>query len=392
MASLWKHPNSRYWTACYTSAAIDPRSGRRKQVKRSTKTKNKDDAMRIALEYEALENAIVEGTATAESIRSVLNDLISRLTGQPTTEPSVRDWLARYLKRKDGTVSDDTMIRLGQVIDDFLEFLGPKADSRLALLSTDDLVAFRNKLRDEGRSAKTVNLILKKFLARPIRLAFEEGILVRNPIPAIEPLKGTTTEKGTFSLEHMTRLLATAKGDWRGLILAGFYTGARLGDLVRLKWDAVDLAERTITFRARKTDSKIKIPIHPQLHEHLLTLASNDRADAPLFPTLYDKQSTGRSGLSTTFKAIMTDAGIDAGVARAREGAKGRSTSKLSFHSLRHSFNSVLANAGVPAEIRQLLTGHSSLEMNAAYTHHEFARVQAAIEHLPRFSGGEVIS
>jgi integrase len=50
---------------------------------------------------------------------------------------------------------------------------------------------------------------------------------------------------------------------------------------------------------------------------------------------------------------------------------------------LRHSFNSALANLGVSQEIRQKLTGHTSAEMNAIYTHHELAPLRAAVEMLP---------
>jgi hypothetical protein len=43
--------------------------------------------------------------------------------------------------------------------------------------------------------------------------------------------------------------------------------------------------------------------------------------------------------------------------------------------SLRHSFNSALANAGVSREIRQKFTGHASADMNTLYTRHEFEAV-----------------
>ena len=45
MASLWKHPNSPYWTACYTNSL-----GR--QVKRSTKQRNSKLARKIAEAWE----------------------------------------------------------------------------------------------------------------------------------------------------------------------------------------------------------------------------------------------------------------------------------------------------------------------------------------------------
>ena len=84
------------------------------------------------------------------------------------------------------------------------------------------------------------------------------------------------------------------------------------------------------------------------------------------------------------FKRIMAKAGIDAGVIRERTGTAGRSVSALSFHSLRHSFNSALANAGVSQELRQKLTGHASADMNAIYTHHELETIRTAIKTLPR--------
>jgi integrase len=80
----------------------------------------------------------------------------------------------------------------------------------------------------------------------------------------------------------------------------------------------------------------------------------------------------------------MERAGIDAGVLRERRGEKGRSVSALSFHSLRHSFNSAMAHAGVPQELRQKLTGHATAEMNTLYTHHELQTIRHAVSAIPR--------
>jgi integrase len=67
-----------------------------------------------------------------------------------------------------------------------------------------------------------------------------------------------------------------------------------------------------------------------------------------------------------------------------RHTANGRGNTTKSFHSLRHSFNSGLANAGVGRELRQLLTGHASEKMNELYTHREVEPLRAAIAVLPR--------
>ena len=51
------------------------------------------------------------------------------------------------------------------------------------------------------------------------------------------------------------------------------------------------------------------------------------------------------------------------------QGKGTRNFTRRTFHSLRHSFNSALANAGVAEEVRMKLTGHSSKDMNSRYTH-----------------------
>jgi integrase len=75
------------------------------------------------------------------------------------------------------------------------------------------------------------------------------------------------------------------------------------------------------------------------------------------------------------------------GVARKKDGKLGRNVSRLSFHSLRHSFNSAMANADVPLEIRQKLTGHASQDMNKHYTHLELETVRRAVHSISRLPG-----
>jgi integrase len=54
---------------------------------------------------------------------------------------------------------------------------------------------------------------------------------------------------------------------------------------------------------------------------------------------------------------------------------------------MEHSFNSAMANADVPVEIRQKLTGHASQDMNKQYTHLELQTVRRAVESISRLPG-----
>ena len=71
--------------------------------------------------------------------------------------------------------------------------------------------------------------------------------------------------------------------------------------------------------------------------------------------------------------------------------AKGKGShqfSRRTFHSLRSSFNSALANAGVSQEIRVKFTGHSSNAMNDRYTKLDRKPLGDAIGKLPKLDEG----
>src|SRR5262249_7999104 len=101
-----------------------------------------------------------------------------------------------------------------------------------------------------------------------------------------------------------------------------------------------------------------------------------------LFPSLAQRAT---SLLSKEFRLLMQQAHIEQRVIRERnEDGSGRSVSALSFHSLRHSFSSLLANLGVAEETRMALTGHTTREMQQHSTHRELAILRDAVAVLPK--------
>ena len=99
-------------------------------------------------------------------------------------------------------------------------------------------------------------------------------------------------------------------------------------------------------------------------------------------PKLAERLTGGRRGLSETFKRVVQKAGIDPMTVK----GKGiRKFSRRTFHSLRHSFNSALANAGVPEEVRMQLTGHATPMVNKNYTHLQMGTLKNAMDSMPLF-------
>jgi integrase len=380
MCSLSKdyRGKSKYWTCCYTVA-----DGR--QLKRSTRETDKRKARIICEAWEQAESLGSAGLLTSkEQLRIVLEQTFRRLTGKEIENVTVTGWLTGWLKAEQGAVAQTSFDKYSQIVTAFLAFLGSRAHVALEAVTTEDFLRYRDQQLAQGRAPRTVNFTIRRTLKRAFQAAVDQGYLKRNPVAAVRHLRDAGTEKGVFTPEQIRLLVDSAEGDWKGLILAGYCTGARLGDLARLRWGQVDLEERSVSFTQKKTNAKIKVPVHPELEDFLLSRSVPDDGTKPLFPTLCHLGTSGDYGLSSCFRKVMERAGISGGLARVKTGEAGRNVNRLSFHSLRHSFTSALANAGVPPEVRQKLTGHADAKSHAVYTHHEFQTLRASLEAIAR--------
>jgi integrase len=76
----------------------------------------------------------------------------------------------------------------------------------------------------------------------------------------------------------------------------------------------------------------------------------------------------------------MRKAGVDSQTVK---GAGNQMFSRRSFHALRHSFTSALANQNVSSELRMKLTGHKTEGEHRKYTHHEMDNLRAAVKKIP---------
>ena len=197
-------------------------------------------------------------------------------------------------------------MKYSQVARDFLKYLGKRADLPLTAISIQDFRSYRDKLAEGGRSPQTVNQLLHKTLTIPFNKARRFGLIPMNPLVAIESLSEDPGERDIFTIEQIGSLLEVARDDWRGVILAGFYTGLRLIDITNLKWSNIDVAAGCITLYAQKSKRKkrkIIIPIHddlavgyrPDLRAMWTDLSFPRSPERPLAEAVVFRGSSGRS-------------------------------------------------------------------------------------------------
>lgn len=232
------------------------------------------------------------------------------------------------------------------------------------------------KVRGSDRTirAATANLDLRA-LRRALAAAVRDKLAVSNAAAEVRPLPETdSVERAPFTAAEVRALLdhKETPEEWRGVILLAAHSGLRLGDVVALGRQHVDGTRLVVRPRKTKrtTGKTVSVPLTPPC------LAWIGEKPGHFFPKL---RAAGAGTLSTIFRRIMKRAGVAATVE-----LPGGITASRSFHSLRHSFASWLAEGDIHSDVRQKLTGHSSAGMHAKYTHHD-AALDRAITVLPDF-------
>lgn len=209
--------------------------------------------------------------------------------------------------------------------------------------------------------------------------------LSNNPWKKIRKLEVINHVRRELTVEELERVIKSLSGEMRLLFAVGIYTGLRLGDCCRLSWANVDMVRSIITIIPHKTKSYAKgkpviIPLHAVLAGMLAETPAKVRKGF-IMQEIAAKFNRDPSAVSKKIQAIFEANGIET-KAKDKSG-KGRAQTDVGFHSLRHTFVSLSANAGVPLAIVQAIVGHSNPAMTRHYFHESEAALQSAVAALP---------
>jgi integrase len=381
MASLWKRTNSPYWVCCYTAPDGT-------QLKRSTKEANRGKAMAICVEIERASRLARQSQLTEVQARKIISDIYQRSTEESLPFADTATFLRDWVGSKEVTRAAGTALRYKRTVEDFLTFLEKRAAGPLSGVTHRDVTRFRDEQIKLGKSPATANMAVKT-LRVPFALARRNGLILHSPAEAVELLPSESETRDVFTVEQISALLETKDNEWKGMILLGLYGGLRIGDAARLTWSNIDLPRRTLVFRPQKAHrakqkKNLEVPLHPSLEKYLLDLTTSDDPKAFIFPRLSQKRVGGAGGLSLAFRKLMRSGGVSGDEEVEKKEGKGRRFYALGFHSLRHTFVSLLANQNVSKEVRMKLAGHTS-DAHDRYTHHQLESLRKSIESIPEF-------
>jgi integrase len=375
MASIRKHPRSKFFYACITLP-----DGR--QTQRSTKLTDARKALKFA---EKIEDAARGAKLLERQARKIIAE-IYRLKNDGRTLPgsTARDFFASWLANKKRETAESTARHYRDHLNKFIAALGGKADADLGDITRQDVIAFRDDLH-ERLSATSANQAVKC-----VRMCLKDAgiaeLVDRNVAVGVKHAKhrGEVNARRPFTIPELKKILRAGNAEWRGMILFGLYTGQRLRDIANLTWQNLDLDSNELAFVSRKTGRRMRIPLAAPLQRYIAKLPAGDDPRQPLFPRAFATKRTGT--LSNQFYDIMADAGVVEPRNHSSNGIgrkSGRAFCAVGFHALRHTATSLMKNAGISPAIVQDFIGHDSPAVSAHYTHVDATAKRKALNAMP---------
>ena len=275
------------------------------------------------------------------------------------------------------TAGEGTLGLYQRSLKEFVQWLKAERPSITSFTQIDlqTAVAYMEYVWQSGVSASTYNdkrnalgLITKK-------LANRFGIEV-NPWPQTERKKGVRQVRLPLSREQVADLMKRLEKTDRlpypkeitPLVYLCLFAGMRLTVAVCLEWGSVDLAAGCISYTpaktARTSGIQAQVPILPPLDRALRTLTSGDDSGYVLPEVSAHYKRNPDFVKQHLVKIIQKVTGDGKQESKSQHQ---RSRSQYGVHSLRHTFATEAARAGVPPVYLSLMTGDTLQTLQRFY-------------------------
>jgi integrase len=332
---------------------------------------NPEKAYKIRSELRAYQK-MGEGPQTLAAIRQI-NEVIEQERAIEENAEKVAaltladfftiHYMPRAKKEKRSWLTDEQ--RINKLINPALGHLP------LASIKKADIQDFVDDLAESGAAPSTVKQYMA-IIRRAYNMATEVMVDDQPLFAGINPTKsvklpGVKNARDRFLTgEEAEKLISAAaklqRHDLHDAIVLSLNTGLRMGELRRLIWMDVDFASNMLNVREeaqRKPGGKV--PMNEAARTVLLSRKESSNPTDLVFPPVYGQSL--RENLSHEFKRLADKLGFNKGL-----DAKDRQR-RIVFHSLRHTFASWLAMAGVDIYRIKSLMRHKTLDMTMRYAH-----------------------
>jgi integrase len=234
------------------------------------------------------------------------------------------------------------------------EFASRFGDTPLAEITTWQIEKWK---AEEGKRLNPVTVNRRLTVIKHMfKKAVEWDLAKSNPATSVKRFSVTSERTRFLTQDEIKALLSECEkqvtSPWLlPLVTLALNTGMRQGELLKLKWENVDLERGSITIIQGKTLRRKTVAINKPTHEALEWLRANCYGEFLFMWPWGDR--VGKVTVYDAFKKACSAAKI----------------TDFRFHDLRHTFASHLVMAGVDLVTVKELLGHKTINMTNRYTH-----------------------
>ena len=355
-------------------------NGARKAI--SLKTRNKQQAIKEAEKYVPLLQATSSEVIAAH---------VQHARNLATPEKNLLLYQAweEYEKSPD-RATPDTVSEALAYKSTFAEFVEWVNDPQATLRDITETTAmqYADYMRQQNIAVSTHNRKLKRI--RKVFKVLQEYCSEDNPFqPAVlyrkeREEREQDVHRLSFTREQEQQLRNVLADDHykvlnkpevRVIYYLGMFTGQRMKDCVLLRWSKINLDMNRIWVKQFKTGKEVTIPIAPTLREVLLEALEWKKSDldyvCPNIAMRYNKtnalgKNVGNNLVNIDMLRVIRWIGLEPSV---NVPGRDKKVTVYGFHSLRHSFASYCAEAGVPQATVVSILGADSEIVTKYYTH-----------------------
>ena len=329
---LAKHHKSPYYQIVYFT------DGKRNSI--STKTKVKSEAMEFLLNFK-------------NSLADEPQEKINRQKVEPSI--TVAEFKQEYISYLTPTKSSHYISSINYSFREFINFVGDIPITKIDIRIIDKFI-----ITSYSRTQRGAHLFYRTLKAA-LNKAIEWNYISVNPFAKIKFPKLSKSFPAFISEDELLIILANIPYQHlKDIFTVAFYTGLRLGELINMQWNWIDFFQNHITVKCSEgftTKSKKEriVPMSEKVKSIFITrfnLAVH-QPDEVVFYRI-NKRKLHQETISKQFKQAVRKSNLN---------------EKIHFHSLRHSFASLLAQKGVSLYIVKELLGHEDLATTQIYSH-----------------------
>ena len=265
------------------------------------------------------------------------------------------------------------------------------------------LQAILNNMAEEGYARKTITEV-KQAAAAALDFAMQNDIVFRNVFSKVSIPNAGKEERKPLTDQQKRLLVETWQGHRMGVpALLMMYCGLRRGELLALTWRDIDITRKTITIskavfyvgnaaEIKPPKSKAGNRVVPIPDAILPALQQRRRASMLVCPSQQEGCLMSNTAFRRAWDSYQHYLNLAAGGRDAsRSNPKIQAVEPFTAHQLRHTYASMLYDAGVDVLTAQRLLGHADVQTTMrVYTHLSQQKEQQSIAALNAHIGAQI--